>query len=123
MMNENMKVESRKRTYKGNLSFTEPKQISCKECKYRMYSASGNVCTKFECYLDGVPGCSQGEKGTVEKNCSTCKYFVRAYTKTAKGFEERPYGECHAFCNAIYGENRCCNDRYSCAGWQMGETE
>lgn len=123
MMNEGLNIERRQRTLSGEIKFNAPTLIKCTECKFRMHSAAGNICTKFECYLDEVKGCGQGERGEVVKNCSTCKHFVRAYTKTDKGFEERPYGECHAFCNAIYGENRCCNDHYSCAGWQIGEEE
>ena len=120
-----MNIERRQRTMSGELRFNSPTFVKCAECKHRIHSASGNVCTKFECYLDEVKGCGRGEKGKVDKNCSTCKFFVRAYTKTATGYEARPYGECHAFCNQMYGNGNspCCNDHYSCAGWQLKEED
>ena len=130
MMNGKLNIERRKRTLSGEIKFNAPTFIKCTECKHRMHSAAGNICTKFECYLDEVKGCGRGERGEVVKNCSTCKHFVRAYIPVEVAYAEwdyKPcsYGECHAFCNQMYGNGNspCCNDHYSCAGWQIGEEE
>lgn len=125
-----MNIEKRNRSMEGELKFNSPTFVKCQECKYRMHSASGTVCTKFECYLNEIKGCGRGEKGKVDKNCSTCKHFVRAYIPVEIAYAEWEYmpcgyGECHAFCNQMYGNGNspCCNDHYSCAGWQLKEEE